>query len=196
MPASRLHTPSPSLPPIPTRDLSRWIAAILALACAALCGPAWASVTVHFQSFNGSVFFGRYPHTFVVMTGTLDATGKEINENYGFSAKHAGPAVLSGPVTHEIIVEKQKYVDSTNRHFSVTVPDQTYWRIKDEVEKWRNLPGKGYDLDTRNCIHFVGAIARIVGLAVTFPADLMRKPKAWLNLITMENPSLGAKQIG
>lgn len=173
----------------------RAVLSLMALAAALFAAPAWASVTVHFQSFNGSVFFGRYPHTFVVLDGTLDATGQEIFENYGFSAKSVTPAILSGPVKHEIIVEKEKYVRSTNRHFSVTVSDATYWRIREEVETWRNLPGKGYDLDTRNCIHFVGAIAQIVGLSVTYPEDLLRKPKAWLNRVTADNPTLQAELV-
>ncbi|ARU17484.1 hypothetical protein A9D14_11860 [Croceicoccus marinus] len=173
----------------------RVLAVLLALAAALLALPAWASVTVHFQSFNGSVLFGRYPHTFVVLQGTLDATGQPIDENYGFTARRVTPAILSGPVEHDIMVEEPKYIDSTNRHFSVTVPDEVYWRIREEVDAWRDLPGRGYDLEQRNCIHFVGAIARIVGLSIDYPERLMRKPKAWLNLMAQQNPWLNAREI-
>ncbi len=180
----------------PLARIGARLAVLMLAAVAALAAlPAWAAVTVHFQSFNGSVLFGRYPHTFVVLDGTLDATGQRIHENYGFTAKRVSPAILSGPVEHDISIEKEKYITSTNRHFSVTVPDETYWRIRREVDAWRDLPGKGYDLETRNCIHFVGAIAEIVGLTVSFPKDLMRKPKAWLNLMTQRNPWLNAPQI-
>ena len=48
--------------------------------------PAMAQVMLSFQSFNGSMFGGRFPHTFVVLQGTLDATGAKIEENYGYSA--------------------------------------------------------------------------------------------------------------
>lgn len=184
-----------SIPTIRRPASSRVIALLLALAAALVALPAWASVTVHFQSFNGSVLFGRYPHTFVVLQGTLDATGQQIDENYGFTAKRVTPAILSGPVEHAILAEEPKYIESTNRHFSVTVPDKTYWRIRAEVDAWRDMPGKGYDLENRNCIHFVGAIAKIVGLTVTYPRKLMRKPKAWLNLMAKQNPWLNAPQI-
>ena len=175
--------------------VARLAALALAFLTVLFALPAWAAVTVHFQSFNGSVLFGRYPHTFVVLDGTLDATGQRIHENYGFTAKRVSPAILSGPVEHDISIEEEKYITSTNRHFSVTVPDDIYWRIREEVDDWRTLPGKGYDLETRNCIHFVGAIAEIVGLTVSFPKELMRKPKAWLNLMTARNPWLNARQI-
>jgi hypothetical protein len=170
--------------------------ALLALAAlAGWHGTALAEVQVHFHSFNGSLFGGRYPHAFVVFEGTLDATGERVFENYGFSAKVAGPAVLMGPVTHTIYSEDERYVRSTNRHFTLTVSDATYQRLKQEVIAWRDAPGKYYDLDTRNCIHFVGRIAALAGLTVDFPRDMLRKPKAWLNHITALNPQLGARAI-
>ena len=171
--------------------LFRIIAALFLLVAA---HPALAEVTLSFHSFNGSVVVGRYPHTFVVMQGTLE-DGTRINENYGFSAKRAGPAVLRGPVEHVVMTEKQKYIASTNRHFSVTIDDAKYWAIRREVDRWRNAPGKYYDLDTRNCIHFVGEIARMVGIRVTYPEDMLRLPKKWLNHLTAMNPQLGAKQV-
>ena len=42
---------------------------------------ATAQVLISFQSFNGSMFGGRFPHTFVVLQGTLDATGAKVEEN-------------------------------------------------------------------------------------------------------------------
>lgn len=49
---------------------------VLVLATAlAFAQPAAAQVQVSFHSFNGSVLFGRYPHTFVVFEGTLESTG-------------------------------------------------------------------------------------------------------------------------
>ncbi|KRA83022.1 hypothetical protein [Altererythrobacter sp. Root672] len=158
-------------------------------------GPAFATVTVTFHSFNGSVLIGRYPHTFVVFDGKLDDTGQVIHENFGFSAKSVGPSILAGPVEHVIWVEDEKYLKSTNTHFSITVSDATYHRMKQEVAAWRDAPGKYYDLDTRNCIHFVGRIAELGGLKVAYPKEMLRKPKAWLNYIGTLNPQLGAKPI-
>ena len=168
---------------------------VLAIAAPIACTvPAQAEVEVSFHSFNGS-FFGRYPHAFVVFKGTLDDTGAAIDENYGFSARTAGPAVLAGPVSHGIYTEKPRYIRTTNRHFTITVSDATYRRMKAEVIAWRDAPGKYYDLDTRNCIHFVGRIAELAGLRVDYPGDMLRKPKAWLNHVTALNPQLGARPI-
>ena len=167
---------------------ARGIAALLALLLFA--GTAQAQVSVSFHSFKGSVFFGRYPHTFVVFEGTLDATGEAVNENYGFSAKKVGLSILNGPVEHAIYSEEPKYIHETRRHFTIAVSDATYWRMKAEVAAWRNAPGKFYDLDTRNCIHFAGRIAELAGVRVDYPHKLLRKPRAWLEHITALNPWL------
>ena len=169
--------------------LSAWLSLF------ALAAPAHAEVDVHFHSFNGSVLIGRYPHAFVVFEGTLEDTGEVIEENFGFSARSASPAVLLGPVTHMILVEKPRQVERTNRHFTITVSDNTYRRMRMEVEAWRDAPGKFYDLDMRNCIHFVGRMAELAGLKVDYPQNMLRKPKAWLNHLTQLNPRLDADPV-
>ena len=102
-----------------------WAVLLLALATCFMPGPAQAEVAVSFHSFNGSVVWGRYPHAFVVFEGTLDETGAPVHENYGFSATSAGPQVLLGPVKHGMYTEKDKYIRTTNRHFTVPVSDAT-----------------------------------------------------------------------
>jgi len=154
-----------------------------------------ARVDVSFQSFNGSMFFGRYPHTFVVFDGRLDDTGQAVHENFGFSALHATPAILHGPVQQTILVEEERYITSTNRHFTVTVSDATYRRMRAEVEAWRNAPPPYYDLDSRNCIHFVGRMAQLAGLRVDYPRKLLRKPRAWLNHVAELNPQIAAQRF-
>ena len=149
-----------------------------------------AAVDITFHSFNGSVLAGRYPHTFVSMEGTLE-DGTRVKENFGFSAKRASLAVLNGPVEHMILVEEEKWLRKTNRHFTLSMTDDQYGKVSALVEAWRKAPGKYYDLETRNCIHFVGEIARIMGLNVSYPDKLLRKPKSWLNHITTLNPGLG-----
>ncbi len=168
---------------------------ILALVALAWSAGAAAEVRMSFHSFNGSIFFGRYPHAFVVLEGTLEETGAPIDENYGFTAKEVSLRILSEPVEHAILIEEDKYIRDTNRHFTVPLTDAQYWRVRAEVAKWRDAPGKYYDLDTRNCIHFVGAMARIAGLRVDYPEDLLREPKSWLNHIAKLNPQLGAEEI-
>ena len=175
--------------------MGRLLAIFAAALSLAWAPAAYAQVLLSFQSFNGSVLVGRYPHTFIVLEGTLEETGQRVSENYGFTAKTVSPAVLSGPVVHDVTVEKAKYIKSTNRHFTIPISDAQYWRIRKEVDAWRNAPGKYYDLDKRNCIHFVGRMAELVGLKVTYPENMLRRPKAWLNHVTALNPQLGARPI-
>lgn len=171
----------------------RFLAALLALVSAT---SAAAEVRVTFHSFNGALPFGRFPHAFVAFEGTLDATGERVHENYGWSAKTLSPAVLAGPVHGVILVEKEKWLTKTNRHFTLTVDDATYWRLRQEVDFFRNHPGKFYDLEKRNCIHFVGRMAELLGLRVEYPQAMLRKPREWLNHVAAMNPQLGAKRIG
>jgi hypothetical protein len=175
--------------------MQRFVSLFLTLAALCWSPAAFAEVTVSFHSFNGSVMFGRYPHTFVVLEGTLEADGTPIDENYGFSAKRVSPAILRGPVEHTILIEKAKWLKKTNRHFTVSITDAKYREIKALMQAWRDAPGRYYDLDTRNCIHFVGAIGRLVGLSVNYPENMLRRPKKWLNHITARNPHLGAAPI-
>jgi hypothetical protein len=174
--------------------LTRLATHLLALLALVWSGAAMAEVQIHFHSFNGSVLFGRYPHTFIVLEGSLD-DGTVVDENYGFSARNASPAVLNGPVEHMVLAESEKNVRNTNRHFTLTINDAQYHRIIREVRTWQNAPGKFYDLETRNCIHFVGEMARILGLKVEYPDNMLRRPKKWLNHITELNPQLGARPL-
>jgi len=175
--------------------LPRLAVHLFALLALVWSGAALAEVRIHFHSFDGSVLWGRYPHTFIVLEGTLDATGEAVNENYGFSARRVTPAILSGPVEHMVLVETERNVRNTNRHFTLELTDRQYRRIVAEVRAWQNAPGRYYDLEKRNCIHFVGRMAEILGLEVDYPDDMLRRPKKWLNHVTRMNPELGAKVI-
>lgn len=176
----------------PSRHLAALCAALAALVMAA---PATAAVTIHFHSFNGSVLWGRYPHTFVVFEGTLEASGQRVRENFGFSAKYTSQAITNGPAEHEIIVEEEDTIEDTNRHFSMRISDAQYHALRAEIERWRNYPGRYYDLDERNCIHFVATLAQMLGLKADVPEDMLRRPKRWLNYVTRNNPHLGAAEV-
>ncbi|MEP3422273.1 MAG: hypothetical protein ABJN35_11100 [Erythrobacter sp.] len=177
------------------KTLTRIATHIIALIAFAWGGAAMAEVQVHFHSFNGSILFGRYPHTFVVFEGALDSTGAPVNENYGFTASSATAAATQDWVNHLVESEPERYVRSTNRHFSVTLTDAQYFAMIREVRSWESETGKRYSLDERNCIHFVGRIAQMAGLRVEYPDNMLRRPKKWLNHITTLNPQLGAEII-
>ncbi|TRD11105.1 hypothetical protein FGU71_04055 [Erythrobacter insulae] len=175
--------------------MPKFLIHIFALLALVWSGPAFADVQIHFHSVNGSVLFGRYPHTFFVLEGELEETGEAVSENYGFSARKVTPAILSGPVEHMVLAEKPQFIQKTNRHFTMTITDAQYRQIIKEVNAWQNAPGKYYNLESRNCIHFVGKMAEILGLKVEYPGDMLRRPKKWLNHVVGLNPSLGAKEI-
>ena len=175
--------------------LPRLAVHFLALFMLAWSSAALAEVRIHFHSFDGSVLWGRYPHTFIVLEGTLDETGEAVNENSGFSARTVTPAILTGPVEHMVLAQTEPNVKNTNRHFNLTLTDRQYRRIVAEVRAWQNAPGKYYDLEKRNCIHFVGRMAEILGLKVEYPGDMLRRPKKWLNHVTVLNPELDAEVV-
>ena len=175
--------------------MMRFLAAVLSLVLAALTLSATAQVVLSFHSFDGSVLFGRYPHTFIVMEGTLDSTGLRVNENYGYTPVHPMALLSNRQVKGTIGIEPAKYVTSTNRHFSVPISDTQYRAIVAEMVRWRDDPGETYNLDRNNCVHFVARIASMAGLRVEVPQNLVRRPKAWLNLETRLNPQLGAREI-
>ncbi|AKQ41893.2 hypothetical protein CP97_07420 [Aurantiacibacter atlanticus] len=164
------------------------------LAVMGIAMPASAQVDAHFHSFNGSVLWGRYPHTFVVFEGRME-DGTVVNENFGFSARNTSAAITSGPAEHMILTETERTIGRTNRHFSITLTDAEYRRMKVEVIAWRDYPGPYYDLDDNNCIHFVARLAELAGLDVDVPEQYLRRPKAWLNYIARRNPQLGVEEI-
>ena len=178
-----------------TKALTRIITHFIALIALAWSGTAMAQVQVHFHSFNGSVLFGRYPHTFVVFDGSLEATGEAVSENYGFTTSSAMAAATQDWVEHLVESEPERYIRSTNRHFSITLTDAQFAAIIREVRAWQDEPGKRYSLDERNCIHFVGRMAQMAGLRVEYPDNMLRRPKKWLNHITTLNPQMGASVI-
>ena len=178
-----------------TSRLFRLAAHLLAIAALLWSPAAFAEVQIHFHSFNGSVLWGRYPHAFVVIDGTLKTTGKPVNETYGFTPRSVAAAATQDWVEHMIEGEDEKYVRSTNRHFSIALTDAQYYDVIREVRRWSMEPGKRYSLSDRNCIHFVGAMAQLLGVRVEYPRDMMRRPKKWLNHIVALNPQLGAKPI-
>lgn len=173
--------------------MRRALSLLLALIAFAWAPALQAKVTMSFHSYAGSSGLGRFAHTFVVLSGTDDATGRPVSENYGFSAKRLTPAILMGPVEHVMMTEKPGYIAKTKRHFSVVLSQAQFDAARREAASWRDQPGKYYDLDTRNCIHFVGRMAELAGLRVDYPKKMLRKPGTWLEHVRKLNPSLPPK---
>ncbi len=159
---------------------------IATLFLGALPGMAYAQITVAFYSHE---FGSTFPHAFFTVQGKT-SDGNVIDTNFGFTAKSVSPAVLMGSVTGEIEVSKPSYVKSSDRQFAIAVTDDQYAKLMAHVEKWRSLPGKSYNLNRRNCIHFVGEAAQILGLKVIFEQKLLKKPRSFLQYVKSLNPWL------
>ena len=152
---------------------------------ATLASPAAAAVQITFYSKQLDTSF---PHSFVVLTGTLERNGARIDEDYGFTAKSISPAILMGAVKGEVVNDHtQGYVSRSDRHFTLTISDAEYDRVMATVERWRTMRQPSYDLGTRNCIHFVAQIAAAIGMRADTPKKLMKKPKSYLDFLTEAN---------
>ena len=102
-------------------------------------------------------------------------------------------AAKRGCASAAITASHNPYLDNGVKLFAnggVKLSDAQYRKVKAEVERWRTAPGKYYDLERRNCIHFVGAMAEIVGIRVDYPRSMLRKPRQWLDHLSKLNPWL------
>ena len=173
--------------------MARAAALFMAALAMLTASPVLARVTVSFYSVPGSLVTGRSVHAFITLRGTLDADGRSIDENYGFSAKNFDPGAFFHPVSQTMLIEKPAYIQRARFHFSTPVPDASYHRIVQEVQTWWHDPAYLWDIDKRNCVTFVGVVAQMSGLQADFPPKLMRKPREYLNHIATLNPQLPAR---
>jgi hypothetical protein len=165
--------------------LRRWLTIAAAMLIAAWSLPAAAAVRITFYSKELGTSF---PHAFVTMDGTLDRSGERIAVDYGFTAKSVTPAILFGPVKGEVISDHgASYIRGSDKHFTLTLSDADYDRVLGVVARWRGLKQPSYDLDKRNCVHFVAEIAAGLGMKAETPKKLMKKPRSYLNMLTDAN---------
>lgn len=150
-----------------------------------LSSPSAAAVQITFYSKQLS---SSFPHSFVVMRGTLDRDGSRIDEDYGFTAKSVSPAILMGSVKGEVVSDHSaSYVRASDSHFTLTISDSEYDQVMAVVERWRTMRQPSYDLGRRNCIHFVAQIAGSIGMQADTPKKLMKKPRSYLEHLTAAN---------
>lgn len=136
----------------------------------------------------------NFPHAFVTVHGTLDATGEQVDAAYGFTAKAISPAILFGSVAGEVLVEPESEAEHSDRHFALTLTDDQYRAAMTIVDEWRHLPQPSYNLNRRNCVHFVGAVAEAVGLRVEYVRNLMKRPRSFLDHVRELNPQLAGQR--
>lgn len=153
-------------------------AAILSLVALILPVAAQAEVKMTFFSHDmGS----NFPHAFVTLDGKLDSTGEVVDADFGFTPPSVGPSILLGSVKGVVKAPPPKYVNNSNPHFTLTLNDAEYSKVMATITKWKNLPGKSYNLSKRNCVHFVADIARTMGLKTNADSRYFKKPRSFLN---------------
>lgn len=159
----------------------RWL---LAAAMLVLALPAEAAVEATFYSRE---FGSQFPHGFVTIEGTLDRGGERIDTNYGFTATHVTPALLWGSVRGRVEAVGAGYRRGSDAHFALTLSDTEYDRMMEEVARWRDAPQPSYNLNRRNCVHFIAALAAAIGMRAEVPRNLTRRPESFLETLIRSN---------
>lgn len=158
-------------------------AAILFVALAAI--PAQARVTVTFWSYEHG---GDFPHAFFTVHGTPDRGGKPVQGAWGFTPKAVTPAMLLGSVGGKIDYTTRKYVSRSIAHFSLPVSDAQYDSLIRLVAEWGAKGNNSYNINRRNCVHFVAEAMRRSGLRVVEDRKLIKKPRSFTRSIAALNP--------
>ncbi len=167
------------------RRLSLLICALFVIAL-----PAQSRAEVLATFYSHDMKDNYFPHALIRLQGTVDATGEVVNTNYGFTAKKVSPALLMGSVYGEIETKDEKYVSKSDAHFTLKLSDADYRKLMAHVQKWRTIPGKSYNLNNQNCVHFVMEAAELFGLKVNRKSKYFKKPKTFLLEVMKLNPTL------
>lgn len=163
-----------------------WLLAFLFLL--GVHAPAQAAVEIAF--YSRELGGNNFPHAFVALHGVVDSTGEQVNTTYGFTAHSVTPAILFGSVSGEIVVEGERQMARSTRQFALTLSEERYRAVMAVVEQWRNRPQPSYNLNHRNCVHFVAELARAAGLRVEEVPGLMKRPRSFLLHLLGLNPQL------
>ena len=151
--------------------------------------PARADVTVTFWSHTRDQ---NYPHAFILMRGRVDATGEVVDSNIGFTARRLSPGLLFGSVDGQMETLSAGYVARATSapHFSVRLDDAGYARLTAAIARWRAAPQPGYNLNRRNCVHFVMEMAAVLGLSVNRQTAHVRSPRDFMLELMRLNPTV------
>jgi len=156
-----------------------------------LCGlPPQVFAAVEIAFYSRELGGNNFPHAFVALHGTVDSTGEVVDTSYGFTAKAVTPALLFGSVSGEVVVEGPEQIARSDRQFGFTLSDEQYRSVMAVVDAWRSRQQPSYNLNRRNCVHFVSEVAAAVGLRVENVRGLMKRPRSFLQHVRGLNPQL------
>lgn len=138
-----------------------------------------AEVKVTFYSHGWGVGPGGvtyFPHAFIRIEGTPEG-GEPVDRTFGFTATDLTTAMTDRPGI--VKPADPRYIDDSTPHFSVIATDEQYRALLEKITWWMTPEGAVYNLKTRNCIHFVGEMARLLGLE---PGNMKTwKPVVFMN---------------
>lgn len=117
-----------------------------------------------------------FPHAFILVEGTPEG-GEPVKRTFGFTATDLTTAMTNRP---GIVKDADpRYIDDSTAHFSVVASDEQYRVLIEKITWWMTPEGSVYNLKSRNCIHFVGEMARLLGLE---PGNMKTwKPAVFMN---------------
>lgn len=158
--------------------------ALLAFGLGVASAPgAKAAVTITFWSHE---LGNDFPHAFFALRGVPDAGGPPVDVSYGFTAKTITPAILFGRVPARIDLTKPGYLRGSDVQFSMVLTDAQYRDMLSLVFEW-SRPEVDYELNTRNCVHFVQEAMRRLGLVGLDQPKLMKKPRSFTKAVAAAN---------
>jgi hypothetical protein len=162
---------------------------LLALFAALLPAPAAAEVIATFWSHERDQ---NYEHAFIVLRGTIDASGERVDTNIGFTARSASPMVLLGSVAGQMETVSAGYIarPASRPHFRMALDDAAYARLMAFVARWRAARQPSYNVNRRNCIHFVIEAAAVLGLNINRQTAHYRQPRQALEEVVRLNPGV------
>ncbi len=137
-----------------------------------------------------------FPHAFItVEPAPGPEAGPELSDatvyplrSFGFVSAKPGPILLIRHTRGEVIDSAKGYLSVSRREFAVRVTDAQYQSLLDAVAAWQSAPGDPYDLRHRNCVTFVAAMARAIGLDVG--NDRTLDPSRFLNDLRQRNMAM------
>jgi hypothetical protein len=165
------------------------------IAIALLLWPAASQAAVRIDFYSHE--FGRtFPHAFVILKGTLDATGEVVDTNLGFSAVTVSPAMLMRSVEGivQIGLVTPDYASRSTKQFSLMLSDDEYRAVMNVVEDWKARRQPVYNLNTANCVYFIAEIAQALNLKAEPERELMKSPKRFLEKVKADSRQIIASR--
>lgn len=162
----------------------RALRTLLAILLLLVAFPAAAEVRVTFYSHAWNAGGdGMYPHAFIRVTGRPSWEAAPVDETYGFTTRQQALVFLKA--RGHVEAADAGYVSRSVPHFWVEISDDQYRALRERIDSWNRPPGSDYNLNRRNCIHFVADLAQQLGLT-TAPTNHL-KPEVFLAETTRLN---------